>query len=89
MTMANKNNPWLALKTYEEKDSDKFKGREKDSEKMLRMLQQNDCVVCYAASGDGKSSLINAGLCPLMRKEGLFPLKIVFTTAEFEGRHCL
>lgn len=85
--MANNNNPWLALKTYEERDSDKFKGREKDSENMLRMLQQNDCVVCYAASGDGKSSLINAGLCPLMRKDGLFPLKIIFTTAEFEGRN--
>ena len=82
--MAN-NNPWLALSTYEEKDQDKFKGREKDIDNMLAMLQQSECVVCYAASGDGKSSLINAGVCPAMRKIGMFPIKITFTTSEYEG----
>ena len=82
--MAN-NNPWLALSTYEEEDKDKFKGREKDTENVLTMLQQNECVVCYAASGDGKSSLINAGVCPGMRKVGMFPVKISFTTSEYEG----
>ena len=82
--MAN-NNPWLALSTYEEKDKDKFKGRGKDVENVLTMLQQSECVVCYAASGDGKSSLINAGVCPAMRKIGMFPIKITFTTSEYEG----
>lgn len=83
--MAN-NNPWLALSTYEEKDKEKFKGREKDIECVLNMLQQSESVVCYAASGDGKSSLINAGVCPGMRKLGMFPLKISFTSAEYEGK---
>ena len=83
--MAN-NNPWLALSTYEEKDKDKFKGREKDTENVITMLQQSECVVCYAASGDGKSSLINAGVCPAIRKLGMFPLKLSFTTAEYEGK---
>lgn len=80
-----KNNPWLALSTYEEKDKEKFKGRDKDIANMLTMLQQNECVVCYAASGDGKSSLINAGLCPEIRKFGMFPVKISFTTTEYDG----
>lgn len=80
-----KNNPWLALSTYEEKDKDKFKGREQDTQNMLTMLQQNEYVVCYAASGDGKSSLINAGVCPEMRKVGYYPIKIVFFTDEYEG----
>lgn len=79
-------NPWLALSTYEEKDQDKFKGREKDIECVLNMLQQSESIVCYAASGDGKSSLINAGVCPGMRKLGMFPLKISFTSAEYEGK---
>lgn len=79
------NNPWLALGTYEEKDKDKFKGREQDTQNMLKMLQQNEYVVCYAASGDGKSSLINAGVCPEMRKVGYYPIKIVFSTDEYEG----
>lgn len=80
-----KNNPWLALSTYEEKDKDKFRGREQDSQNMLKMLQQNEYVVCYAASGDGKSSLINAGVCPAMRKIGYYPIKIVFSTDEYDG----
>lgn len=79
------NNPWLALSTYEEKDKDKFTGREQDTQNMLKMLQQNEYVVCYAASGDGKSSLINAGVCPEMRKVGYYPIKIVFSTNEYEG----
>lgn len=80
-----KNNPWLALSTYEEKDKKRFKGREQDTQNMLKMLQQNEYVVCYAASGDGKSSLINAGVCPEMRKIGYFPIKIVFSSDEYEG----
>lgn len=84
--MDNYNNPWMALEAYQEKDEYKFKGRDKDTTNMLTLLQQNECVVCYAASGDGKSSLLNAGVCPQMRKIGLFPIKIVFTTAEFEGQ---
>lgn len=83
--MANNKNPWMALEAYQESDDYKFKGRDNDSENLLTMLKQNECVVCYAASGDGKSSLINAGVCPKMRKSGLFPIKIIFTTAEYEG----
>lgn len=78
-------NPWLALSTYSEKDELKFKGREKDTKNIVTILQQGDCVVCYAASGDGKSSLINAGVCPAIRRLGMFPVKITFTTAEYEG----
>lgn len=79
-------NPWLASATYEEKDEYRFKGRKEDTSKILSMLQQNECVVCYAASGDGKSSLVNAGLCPAMRRIGLFPIKITFSTDEYNGK---
>ncbi len=81
------NNPWLALSTYEEKDELRFKGRDKDTEAMLTMLQQNESVVCYAASGDGKSSLINAGICPKVRQLGLFPVKIIFTSDEYASEN--
>lgn len=70
------NNPWLALSTYEEQDEYRFKGREHDTSKILTMLQQEEYITIYAASGDGKSSLINAGLCPQMRKLGYFPINI-------------
>ncbi len=75
-------NPWLALKAYQEKDSIRFKGREQDTANIVTLLQQNDYVVCYAASGDGKSSLINAGVCPRIRQLGMFPIKIVLKETE-------
>lgn len=80
------NNPWIALGSYEEKDANRFFGRENDTTHLLNMLLQNDYAVCYAASGDGKSSLINAGLCPSLRKSGFFPIKISCTSAEYEGK---
>lgn len=79
------NNPWIALGSYEEKDAYRFYGREKDTANLLNMLEQNKYVVCYAASGDGKSSLINAGLCPAFRENGFFPIKISCTTDEYNG----
>lgn len=80
-------NPWLGLASYEEKDEYRFKGRSKDVECVLTKLQQNDCLVCYAESGAGKSSLINAGLSPAMRRTGMFPIRIKFTTEEYEGKN--
>ena len=85
MRQAN-NNPWLALSTYEERDEYRFKGRDTDIENMLQLIRQNEYVVCYAASGDGKSSLVNAGVCPRIRREGMFPIKIVFTSDEYDGK---
>ena len=83
--MQNMANPWLALSTYEENNAKSFKGREGDTEKVVTMLQQNECVVCYAASGDGKSSLINAGVSPAIRNLGMFPVKISFTTNDYKA----
>lgn len=80
-------NPWLGLASYEEKDEYRFKGRSKDVECVLTKLQQNDCLVCYAESGTGKSSLINAGLSPAMRRNRMFPIRIKFTTEEYEGKN--
>lgn len=82
MNMNEFTNPWLALKAYQEKDSIRFKGREQDTANIVTLLQQNDYVVCYAASGDGKSSLINAGVCPKIRQLGMFPVKIELKESE-------
>ena len=73
----------MALSSYEEKDSYRFKGRDDDIDKLLTMIEQNEVVTCYAASGEGKTSLINAGICPMVRMNGLFPIRIVFTANEF------
>ena len=83
----NNNNPWMGPGTYGEEQAYKFKGRDSDIEKIKLMFQQNDIVVCYGASGNGKSSLINAGLSPVMRNNGMFPIVITFTHDDYEKEH--
>ena len=68
---------------YEEKDKGCFLGRDKETEDLLYLVENSDFSVCYAESGEGKSSLINAGLQPRMREKGLFPVHITFNENDF------
>lgn len=68
---------------YKEEDKEYFFGREEETRSLLYMVKHNDFVVCYAESGEGKSSLINAGLIPCMRTENMFPVRIQFNDNDF------
>ena len=61
---------------YKEEESSIFKGREKETRDLLYIVEHSDFSVCYAVSGEGKSSLINAGLCPKLREDGFLPIHI-------------
>lgn len=61
---------------YIEDDQSIFKGREKETKDLLYLVENSDFSVCYAVSGEGKSSLINAGLCPKLREHGFLPIHI-------------
>lgn len=74
---------YKGLQSYTEADATNFKGRTTETKELLNLLHTNDIVVCYAASGEGKSSLINAGLCPLLRKELILPIFITFSETDF------
>lgn len=63
---------------YEEVDANIFYGRDEETQDLFRLVMHSDFSVCYAESGEGKSSLINAGLLPVMRKNGLLPIRISF-----------
>ncbi len=68
---------------YEEDDKNRFLGRDKETEDLLYLVDNSDFCVCYAESGEGKSSLINAGLKPKMREKGMFPIHITFNENDF------
>lgn len=70
---------------YEETDADIFYGRDDETQDLFRLVMHSDFSVCYAESGEGKSSLINAGLLPVMRKNGLLPIRISFNDYEMNG----
>lgn len=76
-------NPYIGLRTYEEADSAVFRGRRAATADLFRLIGENDVVVLHAESGEGKSSLLNAGLVPMLRGERFFPVKINFTEEEF------
>ena len=54
---------------FEENDINLFFGRKKDTENLLTFINVEQLVVLFSKSGIGKSSLINAGILPELRKK--------------------
>lgn len=67
---------WIGLKSYEEKDCDKFFGREEETQTLANEILHNVQTVVYGASGTGKSSLIQAGVFRIVRGSRMLPVYI-------------
>jgi len=65
--MLEKNN-LKGLLPYQEEDHFSFYGREKEVENLLQIIQKNKLITLTGVSGSGKTSLINAGLIPRLKK---------------------
>jgi energy-coupling factor transporter ATP-binding protein EcfA2 len=59
--------PYTGLRAFTEEESLYFKGREEDIDQATEQLQRNKFLMLTGASGDGKSSLIYAGIIPNAR----------------------
>jgi len=59
--------PYTGLRSFTEEESLYFKGREDDIDQATQQLQKNKFLMLTGASGDGKSSLIYAGIIPNAR----------------------
>lgn len=74
------NNPWPGLAPYTDpyisKNNCLFCGRDKESFEMTRMIDDNLFVTLYGKSGNGKTSLLNAGVFPHLRKMQYVPISI-------------
>ena len=77
-------NTFLGLQPYTEDDAYRFKGRTEESRELFRLIVRNDFTVCYAESGEGKTSLLNAGVFPLLRENMYFPIAITFTSDDYK-----
>lgn len=66
--------PYTGLRSFTEEESLYFKGRDIQIEKICRQLEEKKFLMITGASGDGKSSLIFAGLIPQARA-GFFRAK--------------
>ncbi|MCZ2355471.1 MAG: LysM peptidoglycan-binding domain-containing protein [Bacteroidia bacterium] len=59
--------PYTGLRPFSEDESIFFKGREKHIDSILRMIERNKFSMVTGSSGDGKSSLIYAGVVPSVK----------------------
>ena len=85
------NNPWRGLASYSYSDSSLFFGREQELDSLLLSIRENYCTILYGVSGAGKTSLINAGLCPRLKGEGFLPVvvRLDHSSAESYSRQIL
>src|SRR5262245_18018378 len=64
-------NPWPGLSAFDEAAQLFFNGRREESAALRRLVMQAPLTVLFGASGLGKTSLVQAGLFPLVRKDTL------------------
>ena len=72
-----KDNPWKGLVPYEEKDLDKYEfcGRTRAISKLYSLITNSLISTLYGRTGCGKTSMLQAGIFPLLRQESYFPVK--------------
>lgn len=70
----NNNNPWLGLKTYSEGQI--IYGRSDEINALSQDILFNRQTIVYGKSGIGKSSLLNAGVFPILRRSNMFPVNV-------------
>ena len=72
----NADNPWPGLLSFREADREFFEGRRTETEELLRLVMRERLTVLFALSGLGKSSLLQAGLFPHLRRENVLPVYV-------------
>jgi hypothetical protein len=72
--LADRQNPWLGLAAYGERECEFFFGRAAETTELLRLVEDEPLVVLYGVSGLGKTSLLQAGLFPGLRAHEFLPV---------------
>ena len=73
-------NPWLGLASYEEPKGTAndflFCGRDEETLDVVRLIDNNLFITLYGSSGIGKTSLLRAGVMPILRRRDYFPVYV-------------
>ncbi len=70
-------NPYVGPQPFEREDVGRFFGRQRDARDLASLVIAHRVVLLYSASGAGKSSLVNAGLVPVLDRKGFDVLPTV------------
>lgn len=66
--------PWPGLLPFGEDARMFFHGREAETDELFRLIEREPLTVLFGQSGLGKSSLLNAGVFPNLRRAGYLPV---------------
>jgi hypothetical protein len=69
-------NPWPGLSAFDEAAERYFNGRQEEAAALRRLVAQGALSVLFGASGLGKTSLLKAGLFPLLRRDHVLPVYV-------------
>lgn len=73
-------NPWRGLLSYKDPINSpyqyKFCGRDAAVNSIFAMVDNNLLVTMYGKTGIGKTSILNAGVFPLLRSQQYFPISV-------------
>jgi len=70
-------NPWRGLAPYDgSEDTNSFCGRKEEQKRLRLMIEDNACLTLYGASGVGKTSLLRAGVLPVLALYNYLPIYI-------------
>jgi len=72
----NDENPWPGLLPFREADWKYFHGRDFETDLLYRKVERERLTVLFGLSGLGKSSILQAGLFPSLRRENVLPIYI-------------
>jgi tetratricopeptide (TPR) repeat protein len=64
--------PFVGPRPFEEADRDFFFGRSQEADELVSLITAHPAVLLYAQSGAGKTSLVRAGLIPLLINDEKF-----------------
>ncbi|RXK86385.1 nSTAND1 domain-containing NTPase [Filimonas effusa] len=78
--MQEKINRYPSIRSFETNEQQLFIGREKETQSLFNKTISEKLVLLFARSGIGKSSLLNAGLIPLLQKKGFLPINVRLNT---------
>src|SRR6266446_4944755 len=69
-------NPWPGLAAFTEEQQAYFFGRDEEAGEVLRRVKRKTLTVLFGMSGLGKTSVLQAGVFPRLRRDGYLPVYV-------------
>jgi tetratricopeptide (TPR) repeat protein len=78
-------NPYPGLLPFEKRDAGFFFGRDRERADLVERVRRETLTVLFSRSGLGKTSLLRAGVFPLLREAGFLPIPVRLDFSERGG----